>query len=86
MNEYVDFLIHFNEKTTDGHFHHWIDFLFFKNGYRIIRAGGLVPERWYSKDGQKDICVRNSEVQYSIEMPPNELALINWIENFKFWK
>lgn len=83
--DYDLFIIHF-KMMAPGQFHNWIDNWLWKRGYNISFAGGIVPERFWSKDGQQDVVVRHTEVNMSLTMPPDEVALENWLFKSKYWK
>jgi hypothetical protein len=77
--DHSDFVDHFQAVTkgsTNLQFSNWVDNWCWRNGYRISFAGGLVPERFWSKPGCKDIVVRSTEVNLC-GMPVNEDDLLS---------
>ena len=79
---------HFQQKTKGsdmGQFVTWVDQWCWNNGYRITFSGGIIPERFWTKDGFERIVVRQDEVNDSMKFPATEEQLKNWIFNKVLW-
>lgn len=74
MNFNKESVKHFQEKTGGLQLINWVDIWLYSNGYRISHAGGIIPERYWVKD-DKNVNVRNYEVQFSNRIPSNENEL-----------
>lgn len=76
--KYSEFVDYFQDKTggsTKLQFANWVDLWCWNNGYRISFSGGVIPERFWSKEKFKDVVVRNNEVNMA-GMPVDESDLL----------
>lgn len=85
--DYSDFVDHFRDSTKDSMcFTNWVDNWLWKKGYKINFAGGVIPERHWSKEGFKNVVVRNTEVNMSLYLPTTEEQLVDWLYKGKYWR
>lgn len=86
--DYSDFVDHFKEMTggsSEQQFINRVDQWLWNYGYRIDRAGGLIPERTWSY-GTNRIIVRNLECLFSsVELPETEEQFVAYLNNNKNW-